>query len=174
MTEIEKILETNKPLVNFVINNYYPYYRDNEDIFQIGMIGLWQASKSYNKSMKTKFNTYAARCIRNSINREIQSNYTDKRIINSYNICDSLNREVVSPNGGSEELIDFVEDKNPHSSVADLKQYYDNLSDDGRIIFSMKIAGHDYATIALKIGLSRETIRRKWKRMQREVVDECL
>lgn len=48
-------------------NNY-------DDYFQIGVIGLINASKQYNKNIKITFLTYAYICIRNEILKYIKTN----------------------------------------------------------------------------------------------------
>lgn len=38
--EIEQAVVDNQNLVRFAINRYFPSLRDDEDIFQVGWIGL--------------------------------------------------------------------------------------------------------------------------------------
>lgn len=41
--EIERTVVDSKRLVHFVIKRYFPDFRGDEDIFQVGWIGLWKA-----------------------------------------------------------------------------------------------------------------------------------
>lgn len=58
--------EENQKLVYFVIKRSYPTYIYNEDLHQIGRLGLWKACLSYSED-KGKFSTYGARLIKNEI-----------------------------------------------------------------------------------------------------------
>ena len=64
-----ELIEKNMNLVYFVISKYYPTFIHDEDIVQSGMLGLCKAADKWDES-KSKFSTYAGRCIRNEINQE--------------------------------------------------------------------------------------------------------
>lgn len=70
--EIEQAVVDNQKLVHFAINKYFPDLRDDEDIFQVGWIGLWKACIGYDSS-RSKFSTYAVRCIINEIRTELRN-----------------------------------------------------------------------------------------------------
>lgn len=70
--EIEQAVVDNQNLVRFAINRYFPSLRDDEDIFQVGWIGLWRACIGYDSS-RSKFSTYAVRCIINEIRVELRN-----------------------------------------------------------------------------------------------------
>lgn len=69
--DVEQKIADNQNLVYFVINKRFYGLRHDEDIVQVGRIGLWNACKSYDES-KSKFSTYAVRCITNAINKELR------------------------------------------------------------------------------------------------------
>ena len=70
--EIEQAVVDNQNLVRFAINRYFPGLREDEDIFQVGWIGLWKACLSYDSS-KSKLSTFAVRCIINEVRMELRS-----------------------------------------------------------------------------------------------------
>lgn len=70
--EIERAVVDHQKLVRFAINRYFPDLREDEDIFQVGWIGLWKACISYDSS-KSKFSTFAVKCIINEIRIELRS-----------------------------------------------------------------------------------------------------
>lgn len=74
-----KLYEENEKLVSFVISRYYPTFLNNEDLRQIGKLGLWKACLSY-KDSKGKFSTYGCRLIRNEINVHFRTSIRKKRI----------------------------------------------------------------------------------------------
>ena len=62
-----KLIEHNLRLVAHIIKKYYASCRDQEDLISIGTIGLIKAVSSFDYQKKTKFATYASRCIENEI-----------------------------------------------------------------------------------------------------------
>lgn len=70
--ETEQAVVDNQKLVHFAINRYFPGFHDDEDIFQVGWIGLWKACIGYDSS-RSKFSTYAVRCIINEIRAELHN-----------------------------------------------------------------------------------------------------
>ena len=65
----QNLITNNMKLVYFIISREYPTYLHDDDIVQSGMLGLCKAAESYDET-KSKFSTYAGRCIRNEINQE--------------------------------------------------------------------------------------------------------
>ena len=63
----DKLIEHNLRLVAHIIKKYYSNYKEQEDLISIGTIGLIKAVNSYDFEKKTKFATYAAKCIENEI-----------------------------------------------------------------------------------------------------------
>ena len=58
---LDQVLE-NEGLVYSIINKYHGYY-DKDDLYQVGIIGLIDASKKFDSSMGVKFSTYAYKYI---------------------------------------------------------------------------------------------------------------
>lgn len=58
MISLDEILMQNEKLVYSIINKF-GNYKDKEDLYQVGMIGLINAYKNYDKSKNTKFSSYA-------------------------------------------------------------------------------------------------------------------
>lgn len=73
MNDVNQFVVDNMSLVPFTIKKYFGITKDFEDLCLIGYIALIKAAKSFDKT-KTKFSTYASRCIRN----EILTNYFRK------------------------------------------------------------------------------------------------
>lgn len=69
--ERQQLIEDNMKLVYFIVNTYYHNYIGDEDIIQVGMIGLCNAANTYDPEKGT-FSTYAGRCIKNEINKEFR------------------------------------------------------------------------------------------------------
>ena len=62
-----KLIEHNLRLVAHIIKKYYSAANEQDDLISIGTIGLIKAVSSYSPEKKTKFATYASRCIENEV-----------------------------------------------------------------------------------------------------------
>lgn len=76
--EIEQKIVDNKKLVYFVINKFFPDLNEDEDIIQVGMIGLWKACINY-EEQRSNFSTYATACILNEIRMELRNRAKEKK-----------------------------------------------------------------------------------------------
>lgn len=63
----------NEKLVYSIINKFRGYF-DMDDLYQVGMIGLINASKNFNKSEGVKFSTYAYTYVFGEVNKYIREN----------------------------------------------------------------------------------------------------
>lgn len=63
----------NEKLVYSIINGYNGYY-DKDDLYQVGMMGLINASKNYKEELGVKFSTYAYTYILGEVNKFIREN----------------------------------------------------------------------------------------------------
>lgn len=63
----EAIIQYEKYLYKEAHKFSYAVNYDTEEIYQVALIGLWKAFKSYKEDGSVLFLTYAARCIRNEI-----------------------------------------------------------------------------------------------------------
>lgn len=67
------LLVDNEKLVYSIINKFRGYF-DMDDLYQVGMIGLINASKNFNKSEGVKFSTYAYTYVFGEVNKYIREN----------------------------------------------------------------------------------------------------
>ena len=65
----KELTERYKKFINFKTRSYFIAGADRDDIYQEGLIGLYNAVKSYDPSKPASFNTFAILCI----TRQIQS-----------------------------------------------------------------------------------------------------
>lgn len=63
----EMLISHNLRLVAHVVKKYYPGTADTDDLISIGTIGLIKAVNSFSPEKRTRFSTYAAKCIENAI-----------------------------------------------------------------------------------------------------------
>lgn len=165
-------IESNLSLVRFVINTYYPRFRQDEDIFQLGLIGLWKAIQTFDETKNIKFNTYTARCIRNEINAELERVNAQKRQLDREGMCISLNTPLSDLENSSEEWIQNIQSVSIESNplyLLQLRELLEEKDDKTKFIFNKKLQGYKTEDIANQLNLSGQTIRRIWSSIEREV-----
>ena len=97
----DKLISHNLRLVAHVAKKYYPGAADTDDLISIGTIGLIKAVESFDGDKKTRFSTYAARCIENEILMFFRSG---RRTANTI----SLNEPIDSDHGDSDLTVGDV------------------------------------------------------------------
>lgn len=95
MEEYEKLIIENEALVYHVLKQMH-LYSQLEDYYDVGMIGLCKAAKTFDNSKGSKFSTYACICIRNTILMDIRD---QKRQ------CDYYSISLQTPVGGEKDEI---------------------------------------------------------------------
>lgn len=106
--EQDELVEENIRLVTYTIEKYHPYAKGDEDMFQIGCIGLIRAAKAFDTSRSVKFSTLAVSSIRGEICKEYRDRYMDKRKANEFS--QSLDEIVYENNASEIRKIDLLSD----------------------------------------------------------------
>ena len=100
---IENIITDNLNLVHHVINKYFKCNKnDYDDYYQVGVIGLINASKNYKEGLDVSFGTYAYTCIKNEILKYIKKNQTnyvslEENVYDDIRIEDTIEDERIKP-----------------------------------------------------------------------------
>lgn len=100
MSEEQMILE-NLNLVYFILKQM-GLYKDKEEWFDVGIIGLIKGIKGYNPDYGLALSTFVCRCIKNEILIEIRKNNSNKGKVNMN--CVSLEQEIYN-NGAGEPIL---------------------------------------------------------------------
>lgn len=141
MKNRQKLIEDNLNLVYSVVSKEYPTYLRDDDIIQSGMLGLCKAAERWDES-KSKFSTYAWKCIRNEINQEFIN-----RKPHSKNI--SLSTKV-GEDGTLEDVLVGDEDV----GFVDTTTFCESLNDEERNIFIADQEGLFTDEISTKLNMS--------------------
>ena len=144
--EEDKIFMDNEKLIHLVIHKYIydiPGY-DYEDLYQLGAIALIKAIRTY-KPNKSKFSTYASKCIFNELaysGRKIQNKQKNILIV-------SLNDHIIG-HDDTIELGDMIEDINniPSEISISIDNALSEMSERDRSIVKMYLEG--YSTIEIR------------------------
>lgn len=141
----QQLIEDNMKLVHFVLNKYYPKCAFDEDLIQAGMVGLCKAANTYDET-KSKFNTYAIRCILNDIRMEFRSRAKHPPMLSLDYTYDEDGEGPVSFGEmlTGDEDVDYV----------DISSVYKRLTPLQQQIFDMKRVGMTKNEVARELGYS--------------------
>lgn len=145
----QQLVEENMNLVYFIIRKYYPGLINDEDIVQIGMLGLCRAANTWDESI-SKFSNYAGCCIGYAINNELKAR---NRQIKSL----SIEYPITDKNGETDTLADFIKGDNDVDYV-NLQPFYDKLKPRQQEVFALLHKGLTVKEIANHFGVSTQTI----------------
>lgn len=151
MEEYERLIIENEALVYHVLKQMH-LYSQLEDYYDVGMIGLCKAAKTFDNSKGSKFSTYACICIRNTILMDIRD---QKRQ------CDYYSISLQTPVGGEKDEI-LLED-----TISDYELEVDILNKEEKmaLIESIrKLDNDDRQMIDLYF----------WKEMTQKEIARCL
>ena len=68
----EKLIRHNLRLVAHIVKKYYALPGDQDDLVSIGTIGLMKAVNTFDSARRTRFSTYASRCIENELRMQFR------------------------------------------------------------------------------------------------------
>jgi RNA polymerase sporulation-specific sigma factor len=152
-----KLIEDNMNLVYFTIHKYYPSFYHDEDLIQVGMVGLCKAAERFDES-KNDFSTFAVSCIRNEIRMEFRKRQ-------KYGQPLSLDYEV---DVGGYEKATFGDTIVGDSDVnyLDTDHIYNSLSKAGIEVFELARRGYAYKDIATITGYHPKTVQRHLRKIK--------
>lgn len=143
--EFERMFEENMKLVFLVIKQRFPTFIYDEDIIQIGYLGLWSAINTYDDS-KAKFSTYAYWCVYHEISKHFR-----RLMKQEPDECKRV-KELVS----MDSLINVAGDYD--IAWLDFRSFYDSLCETDRLIVDLRIFGLTQYEIADRLNVSQRTV----------------
>lgn len=158
MNERDRKICDNLKLVNHVIWRFYPHLGTDDDIFQIGCMGLIKAVDTFDLDNGAAFSSYAVQCIRNEIGMELRKR---KR-------WDApLSLEMVLSEGERDQLLvsDILgaEDEHDELLISDYERLLDSRE---QLVLRYLLAGKTQLWIANTIGTSHQNVCRIVKKMR--------
>lgn len=163
--ETEQTIISNEKLVRFAINKYHPNFIGDDDVVQAGRIGLWKACANYDSS-KSKFSTYATRCILNEIKAELRS----RTKVWQFGSIASLDEPLYIDNDGTAiTLAHCISDPNDEYCIIDYDLSYlkRKLSERDAEVFNMSICGFSPVEIGKAFGITRARVYQIMKKIQK-------
>ena len=114
----ESLVSSNILLVRSMAHEFkrrMPASPDHEEIFAMGLVGLWKAARKYDPRRGNKFSTVAYNWIRQSIVREINNTHRLVRLpenrVGDYIAISRLRRELKDQDISEAEFEDYVTEK---------------------------------------------------------------
>lgn len=156
---INDIIADNAKLVGYTVSKYFPQEIGNEDVWQIGLIGLWQAIEAYDEARDTKFETFAITIIKRKIASFIRDKLRLKR----------NDKDKVVYDGEETSYLNIVADRKAKADM-DFNTMMNNLWKDfeqqERVIVNLKVKGRNNKEIADTLNISEKTVRRRIKKIK--------
>lgn len=158
--EREALIISHLDFVHYVIWKYYPGYgrNDEEDIYQIGCLGLVKAANSYDPN-KYEFTTYAGTCIHNEIGMHLRNTSRKNKNIKMVSFCDEIN-----PGQTIEDIIVG----NDGIDTFDLDPFIKKLTKLERDYVVLAIRGYNKTDIAREMGVSKSYVSLIFKRIHQK------
>ncbi len=161
---LESLFAEFKPLVNQIARTYFLNDRDQTDLMQEGMIGLYKAFLNFDITTQNSFYTYAKVCISRQILSAVRSSLNQKNAPLSN--CISLYSQTLNEEGETEEIIDFPsQDLTPeqvyeiNEKEKELKsQIKKTLSTFELTVLNLYLQGKSYKEISNKLDKNEKSI----------------
>lgn len=147
----QRLIEDNLKLVYHVVHRDYPTYVNDEDIIQCGMLGLCKAVEKWDET-KSKFSTFACKCIKNEIMNEFRKRAKHQGIL-------SLDYEVNGEDGEKCTFGDMIVSDEDVGYV-DLTIDHRRLTKREQEICELCKQGMTFEDIGKNLGISMQTV---WK-----------
>lgn len=165
------LVEQNLRLVHLVIKRDYPYFKDNEDIFQIGCIGLLQGIRKWRaEKQEYKLTTIAYRYIKNAIGHHVRDTFSNKRKVHN----DILYFDHISAisNEGEESVLNYLEASLFHKDMASdliVKDLVSKLDKKLREIIVLNMFGYTQEEIGKRMNMSQVSISRNQRKALKQM-----
>lgn len=165
---VDELITENINLVYWVLSKYYPAFLKDDDLVQIGMLGLIYAARRFDESRGYPFAALATKCIRDEIRKEFIKRCADK--------------PPVSLDGTDEDsLYDYIA-SDADLRDAELHQHYieflDKLDDISRKLVELRRQGVKIEDAAKSVGMTKSgaakrmrSIKRKWSEWMKQYDD---
>lgn len=154
---MEELFIENENLIYHVLKTHFPMYYFDEDIRQIGAIGLWKACKKYDLHVSkfSKFSTYACLCIKNEILHHLR-------------IQNAKRRHLDIPLRSIDEILKDTDDVSLGDTIVGMENieyidwdgFWNSLSLNEKKIVYLRINGYNQKEIGRILGISRSLISR--------------
>lgn len=146
---------------NLIYSFLEKYNLSIDEHYDLAAIGLCKASITYDGS-KSKFSTYAYKCMFNSVICELRKELSSIRIPKHKTLY--YQEELEKDDGDKASLLNIIQSnedvENEIISKIMLENYTNTLSERDKTIFDLSIAGYKQIEISEVVGCSRAQVSR--------------
>lgn len=175
----EQLVLDNLNLIYYVLKQI-GLYSQHEEYYDIGLIGLVRAAKTYDPNKGYKFSTYAAASIRNAVLHELRKLSVDRYKANYHTI--SLDTVVCETEKKVMTLEDFIqsdynleEDVIKREQLSAVKKAIKTLTDREKMIFKYYIIDDmNQLDIAAMLNVSQAQVSRTMKKIIEKIRKQVL
>lgn len=152
---------------------------EEEDLMQMGYLGLWYACNKYRDDRNATFETFAIHHIKWTTMTEIRRVRNDLKAkhdeINDDNIVDivSLDRKIKDDDDLNGDYYEFIPSDTYISpeSYLETKELIDLGGEKNKRILELVSVGYNISEIARMIGISRQAIDQRLQRLRRNLLE---
>lgn len=152
LDERNKLVEDNMKLVYGIVNRRYPSFAFDDDLIQVGMLGLIRAADTWDES-RAKFSTWAYRCILDDIKLELKRRIESTSLSLDYNDTEESNTTMLDHIVGDTDV-----------DLSPLMTYGVDLSDREMEVLGYVINGGKVTDLANEQGVSPQAISQVYRR----------
>lgn len=172
----EYLLYKYRNLVRAKVKSYYLVGAEREDLFQVGMIGLWQAIVDYEPEKATSFPAFAKVCIHRHIITAIKAATRQKQLPLNRSVPLDFPTDDESGDADLSEIMSTDETADPEELVIrredteQLKNFLHRMLSDfeWRVLTAYQL-GRSYGEIAAALGCKTKSVDNALARIKRKV-----
>ncbi len=160
---ITRLTSQFSPVIRSISKSYFIYGGDNEDLYQIGLIGFYDAIKKFDVSKNVNFDKFAKICVHSRIIDAIkEANRKKHSPLNTAVGIDGIN--IVSHTDPEDRVILREQLLSVYAEI-NVK-----LSDYEKVVLNMYIDGMSYSEISKRIGKSVKSVSNAISRIRSKLV----
>ncbi len=159
------ILDKYKPLVKYKARMYFLAGGDTDDLIQEGMIGLFNAIRTFVKSENNTFKTYAEVCITNQIKSALRNSTRQKHNSLNFSVPIYDFNEILESEGS--EPLGVILSKETYDNLT--KNIYRELTKLEQIVLENYLGGKSRLEIANIIGKNEKSVSNSLSRIRKKL-----
>lgn len=168
-----KLFEENEKLVDFVINRYYRNIIEKhgeiyEDMKQVGLLSLYNATRKFDESKNVKFSTFAVNIIKNDFHNFVRLDLY--RYVQRDEV-DSMNKKMQEDENSTLEDFIGVYDDTSELENGVLEYLKENKSQQVMDIITLLVQGYSTVQIAEKLELTKQRVSKVICDLKKELVE---
>lgn len=168
-----KLFEENEKLVDFVINRYYKNVVEKhgeiyEDMKQVGLLSLYNATRKFDENKNVKFSTFAVNIIKNDFHNFVRLDLY--RYVQRDEV-DSMNKKMQEDENSTLEDFIGVYDDTSELENGVLEYLKENKSQQVMDIITLLVQGYSTVQIAERLELTKQRVSKVICDLKKELVE---